>query len=183
MPRCLRRGYSFINISRKHCAGEGEVNLDRRSILFIVLLFIILLLGLSSFAILDETRPASFSLSPALLSSKASAEEAPALAAKGGSLVDRNGHDEGWWKERVRKWKEKREAATLKLGETEVALAGLKSKNLPLPIEEAETEQLIKKADVYRKEAVEANDMLQKVLPEEARKAGAPPEWLQSASE
>lgn len=161
--------------------SEGEVNLGHRLMLFILIpLFTALLFGLSSFATLDETGPAAFSLSPALLSSKAFADEVPAPAAKGRSLVDRNGHDEAWWKERVRKWEAKREAATLKLGETEVALARLKSKNLPLPIEQAETEQLIKEANLYRKDAVEANEMVQSILPEEARKAGAPPGWLQN---
>lgn len=95
-------------------------------------------------------------------------------------MVDRNGHDEAWWKERVRKWETKRETATLKLGETEVMLARLRSRNLPPAQEAAEIERLTREANIYRKEAVEANEMLQNILPEEARRAGAPAGWLRN---
>lgn len=98
--------------------------------------------------------------------------------AEGGPLVDRNGHNEAWWREKVRKWEAKREEMTLKLGEAERTLAGLKSRNLPPETEQSETDRLLKEIEIYRKEAVEADEMLRRVLPEEARKAGAPPEWL-----
>lgn len=91
---------------------------------------------------------------------------------------DLNGHNEAWWREKISKWETKREEATRKLGEAETELAKLKFQNLTASMEQVETNRLLEEIDMYRKQAIEANEMLNKGLPEEARKAGAPPGWL-----
>lgn len=91
---------------------------------------------------------------------------------------DLNGHDERWWKEQLRRWQLQREERTLKLMEAERKLGQLQFRNEVGPFRAAETARLLRDVEKYKQEVRQTEEIIGKVLPDEARKAGAPPGWL-----
>ncbi len=91
--------------------------------------------------------------------------------------TDQEGHDEQWWRDQIQKWQSQKEALTLKLKEAEEKLARVQFENAYV-YKTPETNELMQEIEKYKQEIREAQEMLETVLPDEARKAGAPPGWL-----
>ena len=100
---------------------------------------------------------------------------------------DINGHDEAWWQERVRPWKEKLKEATEKYEETQT-LFTKKAEDLSqnkflyrskssTPWEVSELNRLGEEKKKYEAQIAEANGMLEK-LSKEAQESKADPAWL-----
>lgn len=98
------------------------------------------------------------------------------------------GHDEAWWQERVRPWKEKLKEATEKYEETQ-KLFTKKAEDLSqnkflyrsrssTPWEVSELNRLSEEKKKYEAQIAEANEMLEK-LSREARESKADPAWLE----
>lgn len=92
--------------------------------------------------------------------------------------TDLNGHDQQWWRNQVRQWTEKKEEAALKLSEAEGELGKIEHGNEMITSRMAERNHLLKEIEKQQQALREAEEMIRTVLPEEARKAGAPPGWL-----
>lgn len=102
--------------------------------------------------------------------------------------TDDDGHTEAWWKDRAKKWQEKKADAEGRYKEAEGDWA--KYNGLLTGVDPSSISQydLIRFQDLRGAARVEmdrakadldeANRMIDEVLPEEARKAGAPPGWL-----
>ncbi len=102
--------------------------------------------------------------------------------------TDNDGHDELWWRDRTEVWRKKRDEAMVRYKKAEQqwnTYNGLLQNVNPNTISQYETtkyQDLMGAGRVGMDNAQtdidEANRMLNEVLPEEARKAGAPPGWL-----
>lgn len=92
--------------------------------------------------------------------------------------IDMNGHDERWWRKRIQRWRSRKEERTLTLAEVEEKLGRLRFENKTIFFKEAETGRLLRDIEKLKQEIRQAEEALQTALPEEARKAGAPPGWL-----
>ncbi|MFQ5779495.1 MAG: hypothetical protein ACE5HN_01755 [Nitrospiria bacterium] len=92
--------------------------------------------------------------------------------------TDLNGHDKLWWVNRINNWRTKREEARDNLRKSEAAFREIEFKNLSLLEELAEEARLLQEIQEYKKAVAEAEEMIHRTLPEEARKAGAPSGWL-----
>lgn len=92
--------------------------------------------------------------------------------------VDLNGHDERWWKQRIQEWRSRKRELIIQLTEAEKALGRLRFENKAVFFREAESRQLLRKIEKMKQEIRKTEAALQTALPEEARKAGAPPGWL-----
>lgn len=89
--------------------------------------------------------------------------------------VDSHGNDRKWWRERVQGWENKKAEANSKLTQAREELA---KSQLPNYIGIQKRLELNEQIEQYQNELREAEEMLNVTLPEEARKAGAPPGWL-----
>jgi hypothetical protein len=91
--------------------------------------------------------------------------------------TDSEGHNREWWRNRIEGWRETK-------AEAEQQLADARERLNTIPLTLAEVTRAQKRREIqleietYEKQIQEADRMLKEVLPEEARKAGAPPGWL-----
>ncbi|MBI3804832.1 MAG: DUF4124 domain-containing protein [Nitrospirae bacterium] len=92
--------------------------------------------------------------------------------------TDREGHNEEWWQAEIGKWRTKKEEAAHKLAEAEARLAQVQYGNEGISSRMAETGDLLKEIEMQKEAIRKAEEMIRTVLPEEARKADAPPGWL-----
>jgi len=103
---------------------------------------------------------------------------APPASIKPSLKRDLNGHDEHWWREQVRAWQSLKEMLTLNLSKKEEQLGRLQFENKTVFFKQAETRRLLQDIGRMKREIQRTEEVLQTKLPEEARKAGAPPGWL-----
>ncbi|MEW6681874.1 MAG: DUF4124 domain-containing protein [Nitrospirota bacterium] len=91
--------------------------------------------------------------------------------------VDARGHNEKWWRQRVQEWQDQKADAQAKLADAQERLGRERFLNATtgnmLRIQEISAE-----VEMYEKQIREAENMLTEILPDEARKAQAPPGWL-----
>ena len=102
--------------------------------------------------------------------------------------TDDNGHTESWWKSRAKNWQEKKVDAEERYKQAEGDWAKYSGQLAGVDPSSVSQYDLIRFQDLRgsarvemdraRADLDEANRMLNEVLPEEARKAGAPPGWL-----
>ncbi|TAK01565.1 MAG: DUF4124 domain-containing protein [Candidatus Manganitrophaceae bacterium] len=92
--------------------------------------------------------------------------------------TDSEGRDEPWWREQIQTWRSRKEEAALKLSEAEEKLGRLQFDQEAPSYRTAETNRLRQEVEKYKQEVRQAQEMLEIVLPDEARKAGVPPGWL-----
>ena len=91
------------------------------------------------------------------------------------SQVDSDGHDQQWWRERVQMWQNKKAEANNKLTQAQEELANNQLSTFQAIQKRIELNEEIQQ---YQNDLREAEEMLSVTLPDEARKAGAPPGWL-----
>lgn len=91
--------------------------------------------------------------------------------------VDFQGRNREWWRKRAGAWREKRDKAARQFARDEERLNAIPM-NLSLRARERERRKILREMENDRERVREAERMLNEVLPEEARKAGAPPGWL-----
>lgn len=103
---------------------------------------------------------------------------APLVSIKPPPKRDLHGHDERWWREQVHKWQSRKEEMARRLAELDKKLGRLRFENKTVFSKEAETGRLLREIEKMKQEIRKAEEVLQTALPEEARKAGAPPGWL-----
>lgn len=91
--------------------------------------------------------------------------------------VDRQGHNREWWQARLKEWQGKKAKAERQLAEANGRLGEIRRVNpsVALMQEEAAVREEIRRRE---EELREAERVLNEQLPEEARKAEAPPGWL-----
>lgn len=91
--------------------------------------------------------------------------------------VDAHGHSQAWWQQRVKEWQDKKVEAQAKLADAQERLGRERFLNATTGnmkrIQEISAEVL-----TYEEQIREAEKMLTEELPDEARKAQAPPGWL-----
>lgn len=91
--------------------------------------------------------------------------------------VDAHGHNEAWWKQRAKEWQDTKADAEAKLADAQERLGRERFLNATTGnmkrIQEISTE-----VSTYEGQIREAEKMLTEVLPDEARRAQAPPGWL-----
>ncbi len=85
--------------------------------------------------------------------------------------VDFRGHDRQWWRQYLQDWRGRKATAEQSLAEARDRYNRLYSSHQSLGDVRREIEQ-------YETDLREADRMLNDVIPDEARKAGAPPGWL-----
>lgn len=95
--------------------------------------------------------------------------------------VDVQGHGRKWWQKQIKEWEQKRDRATVKIEELNREARNLEFRNIGLSQRLAEQNRIRKKIHPIEQEREEAERMLNEILPEEARKAGAPPGWLRES--
>lgn len=97
--------------------------------------------------------------------------------------VDNNGHDEGWWKARVEALRSKKAILEKELADLEDKIgastdrAQIAARGLSQEKQQDQIKMLIRR-DELKKELSDISYQLEQGLPDEARKAGAPPGWL-----
>lgn len=91
--------------------------------------------------------------------------------------ADLVGHDRKWWQNRVREWKQKKTEAEQQLAEARKQL-NMIPLNLSFPIRLQTKQEILQDIETYEKKVQEAEQVLSEELPEEARRAGAPPGWV-----
>lgn len=97
--------------------------------------------------------------------------------------VDSQGHDEAWWRDRVTALKKKKAELEKELAPVEAKLgvygqsAVRRQAGVP-PEQEQDYIKLAVRRDEIKKELADIDYQLNEGLPDEARKAGAPPGWL-----
>ncbi len=92
---------------------------------------------------------------------------------------DLHGKNKKWWQNLVRKWEDKKREAEDKIEELQIEIRALEL-NKRLGIMDKEKSRLTRLTQVAELRKDVAIRMLTEGLPEEARKAGAPIEWLTS---
>lgn len=85
--------------------------------------------------------------------------------------ADFQGHNRQWWQQRLQDWRGRKANSEQNLAEVRDRFNRLYFNNAFLGDVRQEIER-------YEKEIREADRMLNDIIPEEARKAGAPPGWL-----
>lgn len=108
--------------------------------------------------------------------SRAPSMPAPSLPPK--EEVDSQGHGKEWWRNRVKEWEGKRDRVTARIGELNLEFTDLQSKMITLGERIQERNRISQEIGLEEEKKREAERTLNDVLPEEARKAGAPPGWL-----
>ncbi|MBI3812031.1 MAG: DUF4124 domain-containing protein [Nitrospirae bacterium] len=109
-----------------------------------------------------QKKPASKSARPSISPSEA---------------VDSHGHNREWWQQRIQNWQAKKADAQAKLADAQERL-GLERFREPMPDSMQRKQGITDEISTYEKQIREADIMLTVDLPEEARKANAPPGWL-----
>lgn len=113
---------------------------------------------------------------PAVSPKPAPESESSSLVAPS-EAVDFNGHNREWWRQRVQEWQAKKTDAQAKLADAQERLGKERFLN-------ATTGNMKRIQDIsaevskYERELKEAESMLTDGLPDEARRAQAPPGWL-----
>ncbi len=113
----------------------------------------------------------------------------PATPATPGYSTDNYGHDRFWWKTRLESWKKKYQKAADKYKEASDdwnryngLLQGVSGGGSVSDYQVTQYQDLRGaarvKMDEAQKQMDEAQNMINNVLPDEARKAGAPPGWV-----
>jgi hypothetical protein len=104
------------------------------------------------------------------------------LAADGQALsssedLDLAGHNRAWWKQRVQEWRNRKANAEGKLADARDRLRRERflDANVGTYLRQQE---ILAEISAYEEQIREAERMIEEELPEEARKAGAPPGWL-----
>lgn len=85
--------------------------------------------------------------------------------------VDLKGHNKQWWQQRLQEWRGRKATAEQNLAKARDRYNRLYSSHEPLGDVRQEIEQ-------YETDIRGADRMIDDVIPDEARKAGAPPGWL-----
>lgn len=91
--------------------------------------------------------------------------------------VDEQGHDRQWWMDRIQEWKKRRGEAQQQLDRATEEIQGLPLFP-PVPEREQRRAALREEIQTAKEQIQEADRMLNEQIPEEARKAGAPPGWF-----
>lgn len=91
--------------------------------------------------------------------------------------ADLQGRSREWWQGRAREWREKKSRAAQELALAKERLNTIPM-SLPFPAREREKQEILREMGTYEGQVREAERILNEVLPEEARKAGAPPGWV-----
>lgn len=116
----------------------------------------------------DEGRPEKNAPSP---------PGGPEETIKDPEQADLRGRSREWWQGRAREWREKKSRAAQELALARERLNTIPM-SLPLPAREWEKRKILREMGAYEGQLREAERMLNEALPEEARKAGAPPGWV-----
>jgi len=90
--------------------------------------------------------------------------------------VDAHGHNREWWRKRVQEWQEKKADAQAKLADAQERLGQERFLNATTGNMER-IQDISAEVSMYEKQIREAENMLSDGLPDEARKAQAPPGW------
>ncbi len=91
--------------------------------------------------------------------------------------VDAYGHNRDWWRQRVQEWEDKKAEAQAKLAEAQERLGRERFLNQTTGNMQR-IQEISAEVTTYEAEIREAENMLAEELPDEARKAQAPPGWL-----
>lgn len=91
--------------------------------------------------------------------------------------VDAHGHTREWWRQRVQEWQETKTNAQVKLADAQDRLGRERFLNATTGNMQR-IQELSAEVAMYEQQIREAETMLTDVLPDEARKAQAPPGWL-----
>jgi hypothetical protein len=105
---------------------------------------------------------------------KAEPEGRPAAPSES---VDQRGHDRDWWQQRVQEWQTRKAQAQEKLTDAQERLGRERFLN-PTTGNMKRIQEISDEIARYEEQIREAEHMLTDQLPDEARKAGAPPGWL-----
>lgn len=103
--------------------------------------------------------------------------ESPAETGKPAGDVDLQGHDRPWWERRMQEWRNRKAEAEGKLVDARARLR--RERFLDSNVGSYQRQQeILDEISAYEKQISEADRMLTNELPEDARRAGAPPGWL-----
>lgn len=91
--------------------------------------------------------------------------------------VDSRGHNQEWWRQRVQEWQDKKADAQAKLADAQERLGQERFLNATTG-NMKRIQEISAEVEMYEQQIREAENMLTEVLPDEARKAQAPPGWL-----
>ena len=91
--------------------------------------------------------------------------------------VDARGHDREWWRQRVQEWLTKKADAQAKLADAQERLGRERFLNATTGNMQR-IQEISAEVSTYEEQIREAENMLTDGLPDEARKAQAPPGWL-----
>lgn len=91
--------------------------------------------------------------------------------------VDARGHNREWWRERVREWQAKKADAQAKLADAQERLGRERFLNATTGNMQR-IQEISAEVSKYEEDIREAENVLTDVLPDEARKAQAPPGWV-----
>lgn len=119
----------------------------------------------------DQSESASRPESPSQSESSVKSPPVPSEA------VDGQGHTREWWRERVQEWEKRRTDAQANLADAQARLGHERFLNATTGNMER-IQDISAEVSKYEAEVREAEDMLTDGLPDEARKAQAPPGWL-----
>jgi hypothetical protein len=96
--------------------------------------------------------------------------------------TDLLGKNKKWWQNLVRKWEDKKREAEYKIEEIQIEIRQIESDRRIFVGTDKEKSRLTRLMQIAELRKNVAIRMLTEGLPEEARKAGAPMEWLTSRS-
>ncbi len=82
------------------------------------------------------------------------------------------------WQERIKEWKDKLSDAEKRYHELEQERSKIYTGAFAWPGNKVKADEIEQKMTAVSQEIAKAKDMIQNVIPEEARKAGVPPGWL-----
>jgi hypothetical protein len=91
--------------------------------------------------------------------------------------VDARGHNEAWWRQRVQEWQDKKTDAQAKLADAQERLGRERFLNATTG-NMKRVQDISAEVAMYEEQIREAERMLTEELPDEARRAQAPPGWL-----
>jgi hypothetical protein len=91
--------------------------------------------------------------------------------------VDFNGHNRDWWQRRVQEWQNKKADAQEKLADAQERLGQERFLNATTGNMQR-IQDISAEVSMYEAQILEAENMLTDGLPDEARRAQAPPGWL-----
>jgi hypothetical protein len=91
--------------------------------------------------------------------------------------VDAYGHNRDWWRQRVQEWRDKKAEAQAKLADAQERLGRERFLNQTAG-NMKRIQDISAEVSMFEEQVREAEHMLAEELPDEARKAQAPPGWL-----